>query len=263
MPDMGAPVKEFVRCLEKIDRSKHSTDVFRDFTHMAFCALSKRATPCPTKAAQIEAAYMQTVATYRDPEDVRRMPELLAIATTALTAGGCDFLGEVAGEIGALDGKLGQFFTPYEVSRLIVEMTLADAPALIERQGFITIQEPAAGAGGMILAAADVLTSKGIDLARQVWFEAVELNRSTYHMAYIQTALRGVAGRVVNGNSLSLEVFGSAYTHAAWTFIDANGDPFRKQKAAVAQEQAHRPEPSRPAPQPQPYAPAIQLSLFD
>ena len=73
--------------------------------------------------------------------------------------------------------------------------------------------------------------------------EAVELSRSTFHMAYIQISTRGIAGRVINGNSLSLKVFEQAYTAASPVFYGQHGDPFAKQKeaarrAAQAEEEA-------------------------
>lgn len=41
----------------------------------------------------------------------------------------------------------------YDVAR----MSLQDAGAIIERNGFLTLQESASGGGGMVLAAADTL----------------------------------------------------------------------------------------------------------
>ncbi|WP_299846876.1 hypothetical protein [uncultured Paracoccus sp.] len=52
-------------------------------------------------------------------------------------------------------------------------------------------------------------------------------------MAYIQISTRGIAGRVINGNSLSLEVFEQSYTAAAPVFLGLHGDPFAKQKDAA------------------------------
>ena len=222
-------VKDFLRLLAKRDRSKRQTEVFADFCELAYCALAKKASPYPDQRDQLEAQYMQVVARYRDPDDVRAMPEMLALALTTISAGGIDFIGEVAGEIGALDAGLGQFFTPYEVSRLMAEMALNNVDELLGEKGFITLQEPAAGAGGMLLAAADVLEGRGIDIASQVWIEAVELSRSTYHMLYVQASARGLAGRVICGNSLSLETYSSAYTAAAPVFIAKNGHPFATQ----------------------------------
>ena len=57
---------------------------------------------------------------------------------------------------------MGQFFTPYDVSRMMAEMTFDTVDEIIAEQGFVTVQEPACGAGGMIIAAADVIDAQGL-----------------------------------------------------------------------------------------------------
>lgn len=264
-------IAAFVKRLADIDRSKRLTEVFRDFCEMAYCSLAKQACPFPDQADKLEANYMEVVARYRNKADIAIMPELMAMALIALNGGGGDFLGSVAAEIGALDSGLGQFFTPYDISRLMAEMNLTEAPEIITREGFLTLSEPAAGAGGMVLAAADVIEGKGFCPARNLWVEAVELNRATFHMAYIQISARGIAGQVICGNSLSLDVYERVYTAAAPQFLAANGHPFAKQRAAakaqdiaacarVARAESQQTERMlAPAPQNKPK----QLSLFD
>lgn len=232
---MNPAVKEFVRLLNDIDRSKHRSEVFADFCEMSYCALAKKASPFPDQREALEAQYMSVVGRYRDKDDVRKMPEMVGIALGEIGNGGCDFLGMVAGELEVLDAKLGQFFTPYEVSRMMAEISLPDVDEKIAEHGFITVQEPAAGAGGMLMAIADVIEGKGHSLETSVWIEAVELSRPTFHMCYVQCAARGLAGKVICGNSLSLEVFTSAYTAAAPVFFAANGDPLTKQKEQARQ----------------------------
>lgn len=224
-------VKDFLRLLDGFDRSKRRCEVFADFCEAAYCAIAKRASPYADQRETLEKQYMQVVARYPNKDDVRKMPELLAIATIAIGAGGLDFMGQVAGELGALDAGLGQFFTPYDVSRLIAEMNLGDAADMIAERGFITVQEPAAGAGGMLVAAADALEAQDLSL-HDVWMEAIELSRGTFHMLYLQLALRGIAGRVICGNALSNETFISAFTPAAARFVARHGHPFASQIAA-------------------------------
>ncbi|WP_299846877.1 N-6 DNA methylase [uncultured Paracoccus sp.] len=150
-------VTAFLRALDQFDRSKTRTEIFRLFCEIAYCALAKRASPFADQRDRLEADYMACVGRFPNKDDVRRMPEMMATAIEAIAGGGIDFIGQVAAEIGALDAGLGQFFTPYEVSRLMAEISLGDTAGQIEAQGFITVSEPAAGAGGMVLALADAL----------------------------------------------------------------------------------------------------------
>src|ERR1700733_14693876 len=104
---------------------------------MAVCSLRKTTLPPGPAADQIEETYMGVVAR-NSVEDVRAMPALLAVTTLAVQDGGCDFLGQVVGELELINGHMGQFFTPYDVSRMMAEMTLQDAGDLIREKGFMT-----------------------------------------------------------------------------------------------------------------------------
>ena len=80
----------------------------------------------------------------------------------------------------------------------------------------------------MCIALADELAARGYDPAPHLWMDAVELNGPTYHMAYVQMSLRGIAAKVTHGNSMSVETFGSAMTPATIFFFERNGpDAFR------------------------------------
>jgi hypothetical protein len=235
---IASDVTAFLERMKDIDQSKRRTEVFRDFCELSFCALAKTTALPPEKAERLEAQYMACVGRYRNPDDVRIMPDLLGMAVNAVASGGRDFLGEIAAEIGVLDAGMGQFFTPYEISRLAAEMTLSGAAEIIREHGFLTLSEPAAGAGGMVIAAADVIEAQGFDPAQVLWVEAVELNGLSFHMLYIQMALRGIAGLAVHGNSLSLETFTEALTPAVLPFLARHGDPFARSKAEAMARQA-------------------------
>ena len=71
-------------------------------------------------------------------------------------------------------------------------MTLADAGELIREKGFITVAEPASGAGGMIIAAADVITKQGFDIGHQLYVDATDISPMCFKMTYLQAALRGM-----------------------------------------------------------------------
>jgi hypothetical protein len=238
---MAVPIiSEFVKTLNSIDQSKRRSEVFADFCELAFCSLAKVASPFEDQREALETQYMGVVARYTNKDDVRKMPELLGMMMEAIHIGGIDFLGAVAGELGALDAYLGQFFTPYEVSRLMTEMNFSGIGAVIEKEGFVTVSEPAAGAGGMLLAVADKVEELGYDPALHLWVEAIELSRSTFHMAFLQINCRGIAGKVINGNSLSLETYTMAYTAGAAVFLNEHGHPFAKQRKEAAERNEAR-----------------------
>ena len=159
---------------------------------------------------------MQIVCTYRNKDTVRAYPELLGLAANAIRQG-CDFLGSVATEMEVLNAQIGQFFTPYEVARMMAMMSLEDAAALIRQNGFLTLQEPASGAGGMVLAAAQTLQDNGFDPGLHMLVNAIDVSRLCFHMTYLQLSLRGIPALVEHGNTLSGERFARAWTPSAAT----------------------------------------------
>ena len=168
MPTPAEHRKRFIKAFESLAHHRERHDVLADFLDMGVCAIRKTTLPPGPAADAIEDQYMAVVKR-NAVEDVRKMPELLTITALAVQEGGCDFLGQVVADLELINGHMGQFFTPYDVSRMIAEMTLRDAGDLIREKGFVTVAEPASGAGGMIIAAADVIEKQGFDIGRQLY----------------------------------------------------------------------------------------------
>jgi hypothetical protein len=238
-------VKQFGKRLLELDRSKTPYEKFRDFCELAYCAHAKRMAGSTEAADRLEARYMQIVGTYRDKDTVRAYPEMMAWAFLAVAEEKQEFLGTVASELELLDTHNSQFFTPYDVSRMMAEMIIGHPDPVIEEQGFITVQEPASGAGGMILAVADVLERRGYDPSCHMLVQATDVSQLCYHMTYLQLAFRGIPAAVIHGNTLSLEQFQSAWTPAIPEFYALHGRLFeRKQESAHTAE----PKPSKTEP---------------
>ncbi len=190
MPTPADLRKQFIKVFDRLAHDRERHDVLADFLEMAVCAIRKKTLPPGPAADAMEDQYMAVVKR-NTPEDVRAMPELLGITTLAVQEGGCDFLGQVVVELELSNEHMGQFFTPYDVSRMMAEMILADAGEVMKERGFITLHEPASGAGGMIIAAADVIEKQGFDVGRQLYVDATDLSPMCFKMTYLQTALRG------------------------------------------------------------------------
>lgn len=214
------PVKQFVALARSIKGHKPFR-VFDDWCEIMFCAIAAVTARTPERAAELMRQQEQASAKYTQ-QDIRAMEAMLGVAQAALSKGGRDFLGEACGLMGALDGGVGQFFTPFEVSQMLVRMTAPDIAAIVRDQGHFRGADPAAGSGGLLVALADHCESVGVDL-RDVFVEGVELVPSTYHMLFVQLSLRGVAARAVCGNTLTQQVQQSAYTPAGVAFVNKHG----------------------------------------
>ena len=216
--DQSEHQKQFLKIFHSIGRHYTRYERFADFLELATCAIRKTTVPPGPDADAFEERYMKVVARY-PADDIRAMPKLLALTQLAVGSGGCDFLGEIASQLELLDASLGQLITPYPLSRMIAEMTLQDPAPLIAERGFITLQEPASGAGGMIIAAADVIEKQGFDPHSCLYAEALDVASLCFKMTYLQLSLRGIPATVRHANTLSLEIFESARTPAFLSFL--------------------------------------------
>lgn len=194
----GEEAKEFVRALESLSLIRNRWDAFRDWTEMAACTLYNNLFHDP----KIEAEYMSCAGRY-DADELRLMGEMLGMVIGALSAGPRDFMGEVFSGSLLMNEHHGQFFTPYALSSLLARSIITEDS--IPRGKILTISEPSCGAGGMVIAAAEVLAELGVNYAADAYFEARDLDPICARMAYIQMTALGISGEVICGNTLTLE----------------------------------------------------------
>lgn len=285
-----ADIKQFIKLIEIMDSSKDTTERFRDFCEMAYCALAKPvfiASQNQTRADELEARYMKVVGRYeRRLDDIREtVPHLLALVQKWAPEY-ADFLGDAAAEMGKLSSEMGQFFTPISVSRLLSDLVAPDdyIKHKIERNGYITFHEPAAGAGAMILSFARRIKEVGYNPMIHMLVQANDISNLAYQMCYIQLSLAGIPACVHRADTLRMEEFEAAWTIGALFFHDFHGhlEYGRGQKQADAiekmlgliREMESTPAPQEsapldenpvtrdPLPLEQPEPPLRQLSLF-
>jgi len=165
-----------------------------------------------------EAEYMRIVKKCQKPkETMHDLSVMLGCAAMALDKEPIDFIGPVFEALVA-SSELGQFFTPSTLSRMMAEMTIGsadDLKAMIGDKGYISLNEPACGVGGMILAANQVLRERGVDVPRQSHWVAVDVDFTAMCGAYIQCALTDASAVIIHGNSLSLQEWVTTATPAA------------------------------------------------
>ena len=139
--------------------------------------------------------------------------KLLDILVSALEDSFQDFLGEVYMRLNKGIKRNGEFFTPYEVSKLMASMTtLVPMKKDIAKLPY-KILEPSSGAGGTVIAAIEnILNYSDLNISHDLFIETWDINRRCVQMTFIQLSLLGVPAKIVHGNTLSLEVFGTYYT---------------------------------------------------
>ncbi|RZI40379.1 SAM-dependent DNA methyltransferase [Herbaspirillum sp. HC18] len=191
--------REFIKLVEENARRHRKHDVFRDFCEMMALALSNVVDL--RQYEKREARYMEIVKKY-DKEEVHRFPVMREHLVESLEGGMRDCLGQMFMALELGEDRKGQFFTPYEVSLMMAKMTLSDVEAVIAKNGFFTLQEPACGAGGMVIAAAQALQDQGLNYQQAMHVTAIDIDETAVHMSYIQFSLLHIPAVVIHGNAL-------------------------------------------------------------
>lgn len=204
---MAAIHKDFLDVFNGIAPSKHRYTVFTDFVTMMAISLHNAV----RKDETLEAEYLRCIKGYKR-EDQLLFPKLLAIFVDISEGEPYDHFGQLFMELGFSEDRKGQFFTPPELAEMMARMTLTDVAKKLEKKAFVTVSEPACGAGSMLLASVKVLMKGGYNPANVLWIQAVDIDRVSALMCYIQLTLWHVPAEIIVGNALTLEYREHWYT---------------------------------------------------
>ena len=194
--------KAFIRVFRHTATYHNRWTVFRDFITLAASELDMARISTPENTENSRRICDQ----YR-PEDTGNLKQLFCLLVEALEGEFHDFLGGVFMELGLGSGEMGQFFTPYPLARLIASLTAGDEQQQqLKTCPWITLSEPTSGAGGMVIAFAEVMLQRGLNPAEQLLVTATDIDPLAADMTFIQLSLLGIPAIVNTGNSLALTV---------------------------------------------------------
>ena len=194
--------KAFIRVFRHTATYHNRWTVFRDFITLAASELDMARISTPEN---IEIS--RRVCDQYRPEDIGNLKQLFCLLVEALEGEFHDFLGGVFMELGLGSSEMGQFFTPYPLARLIASLTAGDEQQQqLKTCPWITLSEPTSGAGGMVIAFAEVMLQRGLNPAEQLLVTATDIDPLAADMTFIQLSLLGIPAIVNTGNSLALTV---------------------------------------------------------
>lgn len=84
----------------------------------------------------------------------------------------------------------------------MAQMQTDTAMERIERDGWISANDPACGGGATLIALADALIQRKVNYQQTVFFVGQDINATTALMCYIQLSMLGCAGYVIIGDTL-------------------------------------------------------------
>lgn len=192
--------KEFLKLFDSFSGKHSRWQIWSDFIILSAIAISN--TVDLDHAAEREKTYMSLISKYEGDEP-KMFGHLFAAVVKAMDNNqDQDFLGELYMACNLGNDHAGQFFTLYNICACMAAMTIEEAADKIRKQGFIGANDPACGAGALLVAFANECRKKGIDYQNHILFTAQDIDYVVGCMCYIQLSLMGCAGYVTIGDTI-------------------------------------------------------------
>lgn len=196
--------KNLVRLFNEACYRNNRWSVWADFVVMAAISISN--TVDQSHAESREKMYLNLAEKYNKHE-LECFTMMFAEIVTGIDENpDQDFLGELYMALELGNDHSGQFFTPYSVCRAMAAMSFdGGLEKKISEQGWVSVNDPACGAGALLLAFANECRRPGRDINYQtsVLFVAQDIDMIVGCMCYIQLSLLGCPGYVVMANTLT------------------------------------------------------------
>lgn len=203
-----ASKKDFLDIFRELCRSRQPWQVWADTITVMACSLANAVDKTEPRHSNREKEYADCI---KRLGSVEKPANLFAIVVEALERNpDQDFLGSLYMDLELGNHWKGQFFTPYNISRLMAEMTLGNCQEQIDREGWISVCDPTVGGGAMLIAGANAVRRQNVNYQKHILFVGQDIDRIVAMMAYIQISLLGCPGYIVVGNSLTNPMIGSA-----------------------------------------------------
>lgn len=196
--------REITKKFDSLAGSKGLWEVWNDVIQIIATSISN-VFDSGERMKQREKIYCDTVAKYSD-EDMKTVIEIFNDIINRLEENqDQDLLGDIYMNLNFGSAALGQFFTPYSVSRAMAEcaVEIEQVKSEIDKKGYIEINEPCCGGGANIIAALMYLKKNGINYQTDCFVVCQDLSYITALMCYIQLSLLGAAAIVKIGNTLT------------------------------------------------------------
>ncbi len=193
--------KEFIKLFNSTAHNLNRFEVFSDFVKMSAIAIYNAI----AKNEELEKEYLEIVGKYKK-EDVDNIVKLFSHVVMGLEAEFCDFLGDVFMESELGSNRMGQFFTPYHLSKICSDLTYSDDIKKSKDKEFITVHEPACGAGGMVIAFANTMLDNDINYQQKLFVSCIDKDYVAAYMCFIQLSLLNIPAEVIIGNALNMDI---------------------------------------------------------
>jgi len=224
------PDETYRTIIERIARTKSSSlTVFADFCRIAACCLA---------AGSREDEYFETIKPY-SKEELSEFSKALGLLIEEMESKPfTDVLGPYYLDVASHSSKQarGEFYTPPEVSKAMA-MMLVDVEQVKSEGKPITVNDPACGAGGMLLALAELFAPDNVALLRVT---LQDINPTGIDMSYINMTLWGIPATLICGDTLRMTV-NKSWKNIHWHRVGED----QRQAALAMLDIIRQPSPSK------------------
>lgn len=165
------------------------------------------------QAEEREKTYLNIIKKY-DKDMQYLIAEIFAkiylLLTSQIDYGFADYIGELYMKSETSSKNAGQFFTPYCISKACAETAInsSQVEQYIKEDKILTLNEPACGSGGMIIATIDTLYNKyDFNYSRNLFVECSDIDARCVYMTYLQLACTGVPAVIYQRDTLSMQTW--------------------------------------------------------
>lgn len=188
-------LNQFTKALESVTDSKNVWEIFSEFCHLSRMCFQQ-------VILFDEEREQEIIKIQRASKNPNGFAEALSVLVGALENETGDFLGTWAGLNEVLYSKRGQFFTPYHISRFMAKIVISPTEKKSDKP--ITLNEPACGAGGMVIAMFETLKELRY-YPKDFYVIAQDIDSLCVNMTYLQCTLLDIPAVVILGDTLALE----------------------------------------------------------
>lgn len=198
----GETQKELARLFDRLAERHSRWGMWADFVYMTAAALSNAVDKMHFE--EREKNYLTMAKKYNKAE-LEAIAEMFALVVMGMEENpDQDFLGELFMSLSLENQYKGQFFTPYSVCSMMAQIAgTDDLKAKMERQGWVSVNDCACGAGALLVAFANEYTRQNVNFQTSVLFTAQDIDLTAGLMCYIQLSLMGCPGYVIIGDTIT------------------------------------------------------------
>lgn len=188
---MGNMSDKIIKTIQSMIGKYGVYNIFEDWVRMIALAYANQI----FFSQKREDEYLETMKKYDDAERSKfyeMYAWLLEWAEEQMT----DMLGYIYMHLELGSKAHGQFFTPYNICRMMAKLQKYDGSIL-------KVNEPSCGAGGNIIALAEALKEQGINYQQKMEVVCQDIDTKAVYMTYVQMCLYGIPAIVYQTNTLS------------------------------------------------------------